>query len=440
MSALLKYDVACRAVAEAKTFDEVRDWEDKAAAVREYSRRARDRNMELDALEIRERARLRRGQLIISLKAEGRLAEGRKKLSSAADSLTLDDIDISLNESSRDQKIAQLDGDSFERLVARCRAYAEEHPEKHTFDMLAAEQKEAKRAADAAAFATRALKGGKVEDLQTLIAEGYKFSAISADPPWHFMARSEKGEGRSASHHYTTDRTEADKIKALPVRELAAPDCVLFIWMVDWCPQLALDVIEAWGFAHKTTAFTWAKQNAAGEGWHMGQGYWTRANPEDCWLATRGHPKRINADVRQLIVAPVMEHSRKPDEIHGRIERLVAGPYLELYARRDHESWVTWGNELEFKLPPYDPETGEITETAASQSAVDEPASDSSAPQPPEAGSRIRANAASFTDADAAPDPAPAAAVTGAGSHLSDDDALDLPAFLRRDNPACPWR
>ena len=238
----------------------------------------------------------------------------------------------------------------------------------------------------------RALKGGQVADLHRLIAHGHKFSAILADPPWHFVARSEKGERRSASQHYTTDRTEAEKIKALPIRDLAAADCVLFMWMVDWCPQLALEVIEAWGFTHKTTAFTWAKQNASGDGWHMGQGYWTRANPEDCWLAACGHPKRINADVRQLIVAPVMEHSRKPDEVQNRIERLVNGPYLELYARRERENWVTWGNELEFQMPllPHDLETAEIIESAATAAAVEDP--------------------------------------------------LDIQAFLRIGDPACTWR
>jgi N6-adenosine-specific RNA methylase IME4 len=147
--------------------------------------------------------------------------------------------------------------------------------------------------------------------------------------------------------HYKTEGLE--EIMALPVADLAAPDCVLFMWMVDWCPGDALALIEAWGFQHQTTAFTWAKQNSSGEGWHMGQGYWTRANPEDCWLATRGHPKRLYADVRQLIVAPVQEHSRKPDEIHDRIERLLDGPYLELYARRERPGWMTWGNELPFQ-------------------------------------------------------------------------------------------
>ena len=146
MTSLLKYDAACRAVAEAKTLDEVRDWEDKAAAVREYSLRAHNRSLELDAIEICERARRRRGELLVALKADGKLSEGRKKLSSADDNLTLDDLGVARNESSRDQKIAKLDGDSFERLVARCRAYAEEHPEKHTFDLLRDEEKETKRA------------------------------------------------------------------------------------------------------------------------------------------------------------------------------------------------------------------------------------------------------------------------------------------------------
>jgi N6-adenosine-specific RNA methylase IME4 len=200
-----------------------------------------------------------------------------------------------------------------------------------------------------AAHENRAFTGSTVHDLHALAASGFKAATILADPPWKFKTNSKRGEGRSANQHYRTDRL--DLIKSLPVAEIAAPDAMLFMWMVDWCPAAALEVIEAWGFTHKTTAFTWAKQNETGEGWHMGQGYWTRANPEACWLATRGKPQRLNADVRQLIVAPVAEHSRKPDEIYDRIERLVEGPYLELYARRERKGWLTWGDELAFKMP-----------------------------------------------------------------------------------------
>jgi N6-adenosine-specific RNA methylase IME4 len=112
------------------------------------------------------------------------------------------------------------------------------------------------------------------------------------------------------------------------------------------------------GLHFKTVAFTWAKTTRADvddpfddASWAFGQGYWTRANPEMCLLATRGAPQRLNADVRQLIVAPVMEHSRKPDAWLERIERLVDGPYLELNARRRRPGWVAWGDELEWEGP-----------------------------------------------------------------------------------------
>lgn len=139
MTALLRYDAACRAIAEARTIDEVQDWIDKAAAVREYTRRIKNRQMEIDAIEIRIRAKKRRGELLLDLKDRGQIREGKPKLSTGDDSLpvfTLKDLGISKDDSAEDQKIAKIEGDAFERLVARCRAYAEAHPEKHSFDVL----------------------------------------------------------------------------------------------------------------------------------------------------------------------------------------------------------------------------------------------------------------------------------------------------------------
>ena len=86
--------------------------------------------------------------------------------------------------------------------------------------------------------------------------------------------------------------------------------------------------------------------NRSGDGLFMGNGYWTRANAELCLLATRGAPLRLDSGVPQAILSPVAEHSRKPDDIHDRIERLVGGPYLELYARRPRAGWHVWGNEI----------------------------------------------------------------------------------------------
>ena len=144
----------------------------------------------------------------------------------------------------------------------------------------------------------------------------------------------------------------AKEIAALPVAELAAPDCVLFLWT---CWPMLADAwlcLKRWGFEYKTCAFAWTKADNRQPDFfqdelpvQVGLGYWTRANSEPCLLATRGKPKRLNADVRQAIIAPRREHSRKPDGIHERIERLVGGPYLELFARQSRPGWTTWGNE-----------------------------------------------------------------------------------------------
>ncbi len=177
---------------------------------------------------------------------------------------------------------------------------------------------------------------------------GYRrnhFSVIAMDCPWTFLTRSAKGKGRSAEKHYAC--MSLDEIKQLPVAQLAAPDCMLFFWVTDPFLKIGLDVIAALGFEYKTIGFTWAKQNRAGSGFFTGMGYYTRANPEQCLLATRGAPKRIAKDVRQLIIAPRREHSRKPDEAYERMRRLMDGPAIELFARTERPGWAVWGNETQ---------------------------------------------------------------------------------------------
>lgn len=171
-----------------------------------------------------------------------------------------------------------------------------------------------------------------------------KYGAIYADPPWRFETWSPEGMGRAAENHYPT--MAQDEIEALPVGDLAADDCVLFLWAV--APQLpqALAVISAWGFEFKTIGFNWLKTTKDGEKFAMGTGYWTRANAEICLLATRGSPQRLNNDVEQAIVTPRGLHSEKPEEIAERIERLVPGPYIELFARTPRDGWHVWGNQL----------------------------------------------------------------------------------------------
>lgn len=177
------------------------------------------------------------------------------------------------------------------------------------------------------------------------------FAAILADPPWKFETWGKDYiSGRDPENHYPL-MTE-DSLLELPVGELAASNCVLFLWSTWPLLKTCVKILEAWGFEYKTCAFSWMKADpyrlfADDATPFAGLGYWTRANTEPCLLATRDKPKRINADVRQGIIAPRREHSRKPDGIHERIERLVAGPYLELFARQRRSGWVSWGNEVD---------------------------------------------------------------------------------------------
>jgi N6-adenosine-specific RNA methylase IME4 len=136
-------------------------------------------------------------------------------------------------------------------------------------------------------------------------------------------------------------------IAQLPVAELAADDCALLLWVTG--PHLAISthlaVIEAWGFRPSTIGFTWVKTNLDGSP-ATGLGYYTRSNAEVCLIGIKGKPQRLARDVHQVVMAPVGEHSAKPEEVRRRIERLFAGPYLELYARRSVPGWTTWATRL----------------------------------------------------------------------------------------------
>ena len=186
------------------------------------------------------------------------------------------------------------------------------------------------------------------------------FKCILADPPWHFKAHTALQTAnwdsrRDAEKHYSV-MSLAD-IAAMPVKEIAAKDAHLFLWTTGPCLRQAFDIIEAWGFRYSSMGFTWAKLKRSFQSdqlqdaptidsnFHCGLGLTTRKNAEFVLLARRGNARRNAKDVRELIVAPVREHSRKPDQVYDRIERYCDGPYLDLFSRQSRPGWVTWGNE-----------------------------------------------------------------------------------------------
>lgn len=185
------------------------------------------------------------------------------------------------------------------------------------------------------------------------------YGAILADPPWNFRsyaASANPESNRSVARHYQT--MDIADIKALPIRDLASPEgCHLFLWTTGPHIPQALGVMTEWGFKYSGIAFTWVKLRLAfapvqmqivtniERHFHVGLGFTTRKNAEFCLLGRRGNARRIAKDVRELIVTPRREHSRKPDETYDRIERYCEGPYLELWSRTRRRGWTARGDQ-----------------------------------------------------------------------------------------------
>ncbi len=184
-----------------------------------------------------------------------------------------------------------------------------------------------------------------------------KYGAILADPPWSYAMRSGKGYDKSPEAHYNT--MSLDRIKALPVLDLAGPDCLLFLWST-W-PHLdqALEVMQAWGFTY-VTGGAWIKRT---KNWKLafGTGYIQRSASEPYLVGKLNSPQIKSKSERNVIDAPRRslrmadkieaireEHSRKPVQMREMIERLLPRAYkVELFARETWSGNDVWGDEVE---------------------------------------------------------------------------------------------
>lgn len=181
-----------------------------------------------------------------------------------------------------------------------------------------------------------------------------KYSAILADPPWSFRMRSGKGHAKSPEAHYATIAL-AD-IAALPVAQLAAPDCYLFLWST-WphLPQ-ALEVMTAWGFEF-VTGGNWTKRTVNGR-LAFGTGYVLRSASEPFIIGRIGRPSIASRSERGVILSPRhvpdsidavrREHSRKPPEMRAMIDRLLPrGFFCEIFGREAWPGHDVWGKEAD---------------------------------------------------------------------------------------------
>ena len=175
-----------------------------------------------------------------------------------------------------------------------------------------------------------------------------KYNIIYADPPWSYKDKRDKHPRMcgGATSHYNTMSIE--QIKSLPIKDFAADNCMLFLWVTFPNLQEGLDVIKAWGFKYKTLGFSWIKTNKNNGKPFFGIGYYTKSNCEVCLIGVKGKPIKASNSVSSVIISPRQEHSKKPDQIRDKIVELCGDvPRIELFARQKTEGWDVWGNEVE---------------------------------------------------------------------------------------------
>jgi N6-adenosine-specific RNA methylase IME4 len=182
-----------------------------------------------------------------------------------------------------------------------------------------------------------------------------KYSIIYADPPWDYGGKMQFDKSSvaadkmnwerrifisSANFKYPTLKT--GQMKAIPLKEIASADCLLFMWVTN--PHLAqgIELGHAWGFEYKTVAFIWDKMV-------HNPGKYTLSYCEMCLVFKRGRipSPRGTRNEKQLIRSPRGEHSVKPEEVRQAIERMFPSQSkIELFARHKPKGWDVWGLDV----------------------------------------------------------------------------------------------
>jgi len=162
------------------------------------------------------------------------------------------------------------------------------------------------------------------------------FRVIVADPPWQYDVRAEDVTHRS---NLPYPEMSIAAICALPVDDLAADDCLLWLWTTNAHMRESFAVLDAWGFQSKTI-LTWAKQK-------FGAGHWLRGQTEHCHLAVKGKPTVVLTNQTTLITAPAGAHSAKPDAFYDLVNALCPGSKVELFQRQPRPGFVGHGNAVQ---------------------------------------------------------------------------------------------
>lgn len=320
-TALVKYDAARRALAEAHSIDEVKAIRDKAEAMRAYARQAGDLEMQIWVAEIKLRAERRAGELLREMAERGERDQGKggdRKSQSQGAIVKLVDFGIDPSESARWQLESDLPEEDFDAWLA-----------KHK------ERKSVPTSSGLRAEVTRR-KNAELKAASPPPPAG-EYETIVIDPPWP-MAKIERDvRPNQVEFDYPTMDEEELAAYKLPT----APDCHLFVWTTQRFLPMAFRLLDPWGFKYVCTFV-----------WHKPGGFQPvklpQYNCEFALYARKGSPSFVTTkDLPTCFNAGRREHSRKPVEFYEIVKRVTAGPRIEIFAREKRDGFEQAGNETD---------------------------------------------------------------------------------------------
>lgn len=171
-----------------------------------------------------------------------------------------------------------------------------------------------------------------------------RYRTIVADPPWRTHQPPALGQGigfpkAGPNQKLPYSTMTVDEIAAIPIPDMAADDCHLYVWTINRYVEDTYRLVRLWGFK-PSTLLVWAKTPmgvGAGGGYALtteyvvfarrGVGAYETRHPTTWWNWARG------------------AHSAKPDAFLDIVEQVSPCPYLEMFARRARFGWDYYGDE-----------------------------------------------------------------------------------------------
>jgi len=307
---------ASEMLAEANTIQAVKEFKDLALTAADWAKR---KGLGQEAIRHAQKyallAERKLGEMLKETERTPGPGRGKKKYPEQT-SLppTLSSLGLTKRESSEAQILASIPDVEFEEVQA------------------------GKKSKKAAVNEARRKKRREEAKAQPALPGKKKYRIIYADPPWPYDQWLPHQYG-DVEKHYPNMTIEA--LCALPIKELAEKDAVLFLWTTSPKLERAFEVIRTWGFEYKTS-FVWDKIK-------HNFGYYNSMRHEFLLIAGRG---QSTPDSKKLVDSVVSiertsKHSEKPEFFRDLIDELyMHGNRIELFHRgKIKPGWDTWGNE-----------------------------------------------------------------------------------------------